>query len=126
MVTNSQVTKYRAALRTRSHNGAELSCVESFLQIWSISLRQLMTVRLATFKKNHKVANRGLIQQVVWLLAGLPILRSRWLPGAAWRVVILRLCGAKIGSGVKIKTGVRIKYPWRLRMGNDCWIGEDC
>ena len=85
-----------------------------------------MTVRLATFKKNPKIANRGLIQQVVWLLAGLPIVGSRWLPGAAWRVSVLRLFGARIGSGVRIKTGVRIKYPWRLRVGNDCWIGEDC
>jgi putative colanic acid biosynthesis acetyltransferase WcaF len=85
-----------------------------------------MTVRLATFKKNHKIANKGLIQQVVWLLAGHPILRSSWLPGAAWRVALLRLFGATIGCGVRIKTGVRIKYPWRLRVGNDCWIGEDC
>jgi putative colanic acid biosynthesis acetyltransferase WcaF len=85
-----------------------------------------MTVRLASFKKNHKIANRNLIQQVVWLLAGLPIVGIRWLPGAAWRVGLLRLFGAKIGSGVRIKTGVRIKYPWRLRVGNDCWIGEDC
>ena len=25
-----------------------------------------------------------------------------------------------------IKPGVRVKYPWLLRIGNHCWLGEDC
>ncbi len=37
---------------------------------------------------------------------------------------LLRLFGAKIGKGLVIKTKVRIKYPWRLSIGNHCWIGE--
>jgi putative colanic acid biosynthesis acetyltransferase WcaF len=24
-----------------------------------------------------------------------------------------------------IKPGVRVKYPWKLKMGNHCWLGED-
>ena len=38
---------------------------------------------------------------------------------------LLKIFGAKIGRGVVIKTSVRIKYPWRLVVGNNCWIGED-
>jgi len=38
---------------------------------------------------------------------------------------MLRLFGAKVGKGVVIKTRVRIKNPWRLKIGNHCWIGED-
>lgn len=38
---------------------------------------------------------------------------------------LLRLYGAKVGIGVVIKTKVRIKNPWRLTIGNYCWIGED-
>lgn len=37
---------------------------------------------------------------------------------------ILRLFGAKIGKGLIIKTKVRIKNPWRLTIGDHCWIGE--
>jgi len=37
---------------------------------------------------------------------------------------LLRLFGAKIGKGLIIKTKVRIKNPWRLIVGEHCWIGE--
>lgn len=40
------------------------------------------------------------------------------------RVVTLRLFGAKIGKSVLIRNGVRIHFPWNLKIGNDCWIGE--
>ena len=30
-----------------------------------------------------------------------------------------------MGTGVVIKPKVRIKNPWRLIVGNYCWIGED-
>jgi putative colanic acid biosynthesis acetyltransferase WcaF len=32
--------------------------------------------------------------------------------------------GAKVGKGLVIKTKVRIKNPWRLKIGDNCWIGE--
>ena len=39
---------------------------------------------------------------------------------------LLRIFGAKVGKHVVIKTKVRIKYPWRLELGDYCWIGESC
>lgn len=39
--------------------------------------------------------------------------------------MLLRIFGAKVGAGVVIKPKVRIKNPWRLIVGNYCWIGED-
>ena len=36
----------------------------------------------------------------------------------------MKCFGAKIGSGVIIKPSVNIKYPWKLIIGNHCWIGE--
>lgn len=62
--------------------------------------------------------------EAAWLLA-----RSIFLTSPLWgsplRVGVLRLFGARIGRGVTIKPGVRVKFPWRLRIGNHCWIGED-
>jgi len=41
------------------------------------------------------------------------------------KVMLLRFFDAKVGTGVVIKPKVRIKNPWRLIVGNYCWIGED-
>lgn len=40
------------------------------------------------------------------------------------KLSLLRLFGATIGKGLVIKPKVRIKYPWRLTVGQNCWIGE--
>ena len=63
--------------------------------------------------------------QATWFCLGAPLLRCRSLPGSAWRVLMLRFFGAKIGSNCRIKPGLRVKYPWRLCVGNSCWLGED-
>ncbi len=42
-----------------------------------------------------------------------------------FKTFLLRLFGAKTGVGLVIKPNTRIKYPWRLSIGNHCWIGED-
>lgn len=40
------------------------------------------------------------------------------------RVAALRAFGAKIGDGVIFRPRTRVKFPWKLVIGNDCWIGE--
>lgn len=42
-----------------------------------------------------------------------------------FKIFLLRLFGAKVGRGIIIKPNTRIKYPWRLNMGDYCWVGED-
>jgi putative colanic acid biosynthesis acetyltransferase WcaF len=32
--------------------------------------------------------------------------------------------GAKIGKNVLIRPGVRVTYPWKLSIGDWCWIGD--
>lgn len=63
--------------------------------------------------------------QVLWFCLGSPLVAARWLPGSAWRVKILRIFGASIGSGCRIKPGFRVKFPWRLQVGHACWLGEN-
>ncbi|QPN64288.1 colanic acid biosynthesis acetyltransferase WcaF [Synechococcus sp. CBW1004] len=63
--------------------------------------------------------------QILWFGLGAPLLAARWLPGSAWRVGLLRCFGARIGSDCRLKPGLRVKFPWRLQVGQACWLAED-
>ena len=43
----------------------------------------------------------------------------------AWRRFLLRLFGAKIGKKVIIRPSVKITYPWKIKIGDYSWIGDD-
>jgi len=62
--------------------------------------------------------------EAIWLFVQ-PLSLSSHLPGSRWRVSLLRLFGAEIGHGVTVKPGVTVKFPWRLKIGNYSWIGEN-
>ena len=64
-------------------------------------------------------------KQVLWYFLGEPLFRSHWLPSSKFKVWILCCFGAEVGQNVRIKPGVRVKFPWRLRVGDYVWIGED-
>ena len=78
-----------------------------------------------TRDSNYQVG-RPLLVRAAWFLVGLPLLRSSLLPSSAMRRKLLGWFGAQIGEGAVIRPGVRVKFPWKLKMGNYCWIGEDC
>jgi putative colanic acid biosynthesis acetyltransferase WcaF len=41
------------------------------------------------------------------------------------RAFLLRLFGAQIGQGVMIRPTARFTYPWKVRIGDYSWIGDD-
>ena len=51
----------------------------------------------------------------------------RWSPQFlyGWRRWLLRLFGAQIGEKVLIRPTVRVTYPWKVRIGDYSWIGDD-
>ncbi len=42
-----------------------------------------------------------------------------------FRARLLRLFGASIGKQVIIRPTARFTYPWKVVMGDHCWIGDD-
>jgi putative colanic acid biosynthesis acetyltransferase WcaF len=83
-------------------------------------------VKLATYDNTWYNAGRSRFWQAAWFFIGLPLLRCSILPSSSIRVSLLRAFGARVGQRCTVKPGIRVKYPWRLIVGNDCWLGEDC
>src|SRR5579871_1957393 len=83
-------------------------------------------VDLSLFDNSEYDIGRSLVVRTAWFLLGSPLLRCQVITSSALRRTLLRWFGAKVGRGVVIKPGVRVKFPWKLKLGNCCWIGEDC
>jgi putative colanic acid biosynthesis acetyltransferase WcaF len=79
---------------------------------------------LSRFTAKGYDKGRGKIWQVAWF-AVMNLAFSAWWFPPRLRPRLLRLFGAEIGAGVLIRHRVRILWPWKLTIGNSCWIGED-
>lgn len=64
------------------------------------------------------------LKRTLWYVVNILFILPSWNISSGFKIFWLRLFGAKIGKGVIIKPRVNIKYPWKLRIGNYCWIGE--
>jgi putative colanic acid biosynthesis acetyltransferase WcaF len=68
-------------------------------------------------------AGRG--REFLWLcVRSLLFLRS-FTPCYSLRRAALRAFGADVGRGVIVKPGAKITFPWKLSIGDHCWIGEE-
>jgi putative colanic acid biosynthesis acetyltransferase WcaF len=80
-------------------------------------------MKLKVYKSNYKV-KKSKLTQLIWYVVSLVVFESGLFPIYRFKIGVLRLFGAKIGTGLVIKPKVYIKYPWLLEVGNDVWIGE--
>lgn len=51
----------------------------------------------------------------------------KWSPQGLyrWRVWLLRCFGAQVGQNCIIRPSVTVTYPWKVRLGNHVWIGDN-
>ena len=86
-----------------------------------------LKVRLDQFDPNGGL-DRGRPKwfEAVWYLVKCAFFLSAlpWPNGFKRR--LLRLFGAQVGVGLVIRPRVNIHMPWKLVLGDHCWIGEDC
>jgi putative colanic acid biosynthesis acetyltransferase WcaF len=82
-----------------------------------------MKTNLQAFRNDDYRPGAGTVKMVLWYLVNAFLINS-WLPFSGMRASLLRLFGAKIGTGVVFKPYINIKYPWKLEIGNHCWLGE--
>jgi putative colanic acid biosynthesis acetyltransferase WcaF len=64
-------------------------------------------------------------REILWW-AVRSLLFTPWFPIPSFlKVAALRLFGASVGKGVVIRSRVNITFPWRLRIGDHVWIGDE-
>jgi len=81
-------------------------------------------VRLASFDNAWYSPGRSLMVRVLWqVVSGCFFLT--WFPWPSrLKAALLRIFGARVGTGVVLKPRVNVKYPWNLTLGDHSWIGE--
>jgi putative colanic acid biosynthesis acetyltransferase WcaF len=82
--------------------------------------------RVAYRPSPHSRANRA--ARLLWSLVWVLLFRPSPKPLHAWRRVLLRLFGARLGRGVIVHASARIWAPWNLEMGDFSWLAPfvDC
>ncbi len=86
--------------------------------------RNISKVQLKTYNNSWYNPGRSALTRTLWYFVNIAFFKNAWMPLSAFKVVLLRWFGAKVGKGVNIKPNVNIKYPWLLSIGDYCWIGE--
>ncbi|UAY50669.1 WcaF family extracellular polysaccharide biosynthesis acetyltransferase [Ferruginibacter albus] len=64
-------------------------------------------------------------KQFLWYFVNVIFFKNPFNIISSSKTSLLRLFGATIGKGVVIKPCVNIKYPWKLKIGDHSWIGEN-
>ncbi len=84
----------------------------------------MLKTDLSSYNNRDFKIGRNKFVVILWYVVGRICIHT-YLPLPMWfKRAVLRLFGAKVGVGLIIKPKVNIKYPWRLSIGNHCWIGE--
>jgi putative colanic acid biosynthesis acetyltransferase WcaF len=88
---------------------------------------QSTKVRLDKFDpQNGLDRGRSKFTEIVWYLFKIVFFLTAFPWPQKLKHFVLKVFGATVGSGVVIKPRVNIHFPWKLILGNHCWIGEEC
>lgn len=83
-------------------------------------------IELNTFSPNGFSKGASFFKQIMWYFINAIFIKASWNPFMGIKIWLLRLFGAKIGKGLIIKNNVIIKFPWKLTIGDNVWLGENC
>lgn len=81
-------------------------------------------INLAEAPGEHATWDRSRAVVYLWAVFELLFVTNAWQISSSLRICVLRLFGAEIGHGVIFRPRTRVKFPWKLHIGDRCWIGE--
>jgi putative colanic acid biosynthesis acetyltransferase WcaF len=80
---------------------------------------------LKSFRLPHNFRGRSSLLVQFWWLVQATLFRGSPQIFYGFRRWLLRRFGAQIGRGVIIRPSVTVTYPWRVKIGDRSWIGDD-
>src|SRR5947207_2715325 len=84
----------------------------------------LKKVNNASYKTSIQI-NASRAKQFLWYFVNIIFFKNPFNIISASKVFLLKLFGAELGKGVVIKPSVNIKYPWKLKIADNSWVGEE-
>jgi len=66
-----------------------------------------------------------LLRRVLWATLAKPVFQFLPRPCGAFRVLLLRTWGARIGRRCHLEPGIKVLLPWNLEFGDDVAVGRD-
>lgn len=63
--------------------------------------------------------------EALWYLVKMAFFLTAFPWPSRWKRALLVAFGAKIGQGFVLRSRVNIHFPWKLVVGDHCWIGEE-
>ena len=89
-----------------------------------------MKVDFSNYDKNNFAFGESIgaskFKHLLWFLCSPLLIRNPFIPFSDFRKWVLIQFGAQIGIEARIRPGVEIKFPWKLKLGNHVWLGENC
>ena len=85
---------------------------------------KIVSQELKSFKPNLNIC-APMPKQICWFFFNIIFFKSSLPFPSSFKTNLLKLFGAKIETGVRFKPCINIKFPWKLTIGNNCWIGEN-
>jgi putative colanic acid biosynthesis acetyltransferase WcaF len=80
---------------------------------------------LKSFRLPHNFRGRSALVVQFWWLIQATLFRGSPQILYGFRRWLLRRFGAEIGQGVIIRPTATLTYPWRVKIGDNSWIGDD-
>jgi len=85
-----------------------------------------MPVNLSSYSATSFDRGASKVREAIWLFVSLILFRLCPFSLSPLKRVVLRAFGARVGTGVVIKPQVKITFPWKLTIGDQVWLGEEC
>ena len=81
--------------------------------------------KLDEYKTPEGFRGKSAITVQIWWIVQASLFKLSPQVMYGWRRFLLRCFGAEIGKGVIIRPSAQITYPWKVKIGDYSWIGDD-